>query len=778
MKYSLILICVLFCGVVQGQLNMNLLSNIDYQALHNAQLNDIWGYVDETGKEYALVGTTKGTSVVDISDPINPVEIFWESGMESIWRDLKTWGDYAYITTEAQNGLLILDLTSLPNTSGISASYYTGTLAEGYLLSAHNLYIDEIGRAYIFGSNIGTGGVQILDVATNPLAPIRIGEFDDWYVHDGVVRNDTMYLAHINDGFFSIVDISTLATPLVLGTKTTPNVFAHNIWPSDNGQFVYTTDEVSGAFVAAYDISNPSTIIEVDRVQSSPGANVIPHNTHVKGDFLVTSYYSDGIVVHDATYPYNLVEVANFDTYPIQTSSYDGCWGAYPYLPSGVVLATDREEGLFVLGINYVQAAYLEGNVTDDVSGNPIQDVSVIIAGSNSINATSLAGDYATGFASAGSVQVTYQKVGYYSVVENISLANGIITINDVQMTAIPAYNMHIIVLDAATSNPIPFAYVRFDGEFLTHDGATNGIGEEDLTLYYEEVYTITAGIWGHETKCTDLFIDQATGSVTIMLSKGYWDDFSFDFGWVTGGNAVTGLWTRAIPFGTQENANPNVDSGYDCGKYAYVTGNATNFDLAADDVENGEVKLFSPIMDLTTYSDPHVNYARWFYARYGPNISEDSIRIFLSNGTVTVLIDTMGYAEFYDQWVYKSLRVEDFMTVTSTMQLIVQTSDYDPNWNVVEAGLDRFFISEYNSTDVSVQTLDDKMSVFPNPSNSRFTLKNGNVGDEYQIVGLDGKVILKGVIASVEEVIDIQLLSTGMYVIQSGNQVLRLMKN
>src|SRR5690606_10274877 len=142
------------------------------------------------------------------------------------------------------------------------------------------------------------------------------------------------------------------------------------IWPSDNGQFVYTTDEVSGAFIGAYDITNPSNIIEVDRVQSSPGANVIPHNTHVKDNFLVTSYYSDGIVVHDATYSYNLVEVANFDTYPTQTTGYDGCWGAYPYLPSGNVLATDRETGLFVLGINYTQAAYLEGTVTDAITSN------------------------------------------------------------------------------------------------------------------------------------------------------------------------------------------------------------------------------------------------------------------------------------------------------------------------------------------------------------------------------------------------------------------------
>ncbi len=768
----------LFSLSVSAQLNMNLISNMDYHQIHGAQLNDIWGYVDELGNEYALVGTTKGTSVVDLSNPANPVEIFWEPGLESIWRDLKTWGDYAYITTEAQNGLLILDLTSLPNAAGISATYYTGTLTEGYLLSAHNLYIDEVGRGYIFGSNIGSGGVQILDLATNPLAPTRIGAFDTWYVHDGFVRNDTMYLAHINDGFFSLVDISNLASPVVLGTKTTPNVLAHNIWPSDNGQFVFTTDEVVGAYVAAYDISNPANIIELDRVQSSPGAMVIPHNTHVKGNFLVTSYYADGVVIHDATYPYNLIEVANYDTYPWQTQSYDGCWGAYPYLPSGIVLATDREKGLFVLGTNYVQAAYLEGTVTDDVSGNPIQGVKVIIPGSNNIKKTTLSGNYATGFATAGTVQVSYQKTGYYTVVENIAITNGVITVKDVEMTSIPPYSLDVIVLDAATSDPIPFANVRFDGEFVTHDASTNGIGEQNLTMYYEEVYTVTAGIWGYKTKCSDISIDQNTGSITIMLEKGYWDDFSFNFGWITTGTASTGLWTRGIPFGTQENANPDRDAQFDCGDYAYVTGNAPDYLFTVDAVRNGEVKLFSPIMDLTTYSNPHVNYARWFYNKYGPNAPDDSIRIYLSNGTTNVLIDKKGLGNFYDEWVYKSLRVEDFIPVTSTMQIVVQTSDYEPNWNVVEAGFDRFFISESNTTDIEVLNDIKTISLFPNPSFSIVTLKDGIVGESYSIIGLDGKIVISGEISSSDEKIDVQNLSTGMYVLKSGNQVLRLMKN
>ena len=102
---------------LNAQVNIDLVSQVDYNELHNSDLNEIWGYVDETGIEYALVGAQKGTSIVSLADPQNPLEIFWEPGMESVWRDLKTWGNYAYVTTEAENGLLIIDMNPLPSSN-------------------------------------------------------------------------------------------------------------------------------------------------------------------------------------------------------------------------------------------------------------------------------------------------------------------------------------------------------------------------------------------------------------------------------------------------------------------------------------------------------------------------------------------------------------------------------------------------------------------------------------------------------------------------------------
>ena len=65
-----------------------------------SELNDIWGWVDSSGNEYAIVGMNNGTSIIDLSDPLSPQEVLFVPGMNSIWRDIKTYGHYAYVTTD------------------------------------------------------------------------------------------------------------------------------------------------------------------------------------------------------------------------------------------------------------------------------------------------------------------------------------------------------------------------------------------------------------------------------------------------------------------------------------------------------------------------------------------------------------------------------------------------------------------------------------------------------------------------------------------------------
>jgi hypothetical protein len=48
-----------------------------------------------------------------------------------------------------------------------------------------------------------------------------------------------------------------------------------------------------------------------------------------------------------------LIEVASYDTYaPSDADTFNGAWNIYPYLPSGNILVSDIDGGLFVLRAN------------------------------------------------------------------------------------------------------------------------------------------------------------------------------------------------------------------------------------------------------------------------------------------------------------------------------------------------------------------------------------------------------------------------------------------
>ena len=385
MKKIFTCICLLFsCLYSQESLNMDLVSNLPY----SQGTNDIWGYADGE-YEYALVGTVTGFSVVDMTDASNPYELFFIDGSSSIWRDIKTWGKYAYVTTEASDGLLIVDLSDQTGETFV----YT----EEFFTTSHNIYIDENGYAYIFGADTGNGGAIILDLNQDPMNPTLAGIFDDYYLHDGMVRGDTLWGSAIYAGVFSIIDVSDKSNPSIMSSYPTSCNFTHNAWISDDNNYLFTTDEQAGCYIGSYDVSDIYDIQEIDLIQEWTGdgpmglqEDVIPHNTHVFGDYLVTSYYTSGVTIIDASDPFNLIEVAYYDTSPMSGGNFDGCWGAYPYLPSGLVLATDQQEGLFILHTpygNYEGLGCTDANASNYDPDAIINDGSCIFYGCTDLSA-------------------------------------------------------------------------------------------------------------------------------------------------------------------------------------------------------------------------------------------------------------------------------------------------------------------------------------------------------------------------------------------------------
>ncbi len=719
------LLAVFTSSLAFTQLNLTELSHYPY-AQSRGDCSDIWGYVDQLGNEYAIVGNQTGTSIVDVTDPANPVEVFYTAGANTIWRDIKVWGTTAYITNEGGNGLKIIDLSNLPGAlSAGDVSQYTGSTYP--FTTAHNLFIDEVGRAYILGANNGAGGAIILDVATDPLNPVELGRYNDYYIHDAFVRGDTLWGGAIDDGFFVVVDVTNPASCVTMATQLTPTTFSHNCWLSDDGNTLYTTDEVSNAYIGAYDVSDIANISELDRIQSSPGMEVIPHNVFVLGNFLVTSYYRDGVVVHDATNPSNLIEVGNFDTAPsFSGDGFNGCWGVYPYLPSGNVIASDIEEGLYVLGATYTQAAYLEGNVTDNVTTNPINNALVEIVSTTQSDNTNTLGDYATGVATGGTFDVTVSKLGYFpQTISGVVLTNGNTTVLDVQLVPQPTFTLTGQVIDQ-NSNPIPNAQVMISNAQYNTTVTTNGLGNFTISSFLEDTYDVTIGIWGYHTLCLPGQLLNSNGTPYVyQLDEGYSDYFDLDLGWTISGNASSGDWEQGEPVGTNflsSESNPDYDS-QDCGIQAYITGNAGGT-VGNDDVDGGSTTLSSPLFDLSNYTDPFIYFERWFFNDGGSGTPNDSLVITLTNGSQTVTIDAAGFDDPENStWAVRDIHVSDFLTPTAFMQLKVTAMDINGG-HIVEGGFDRFIVHDGPFTGVEELASETNAAVYPVPFQDQLNIR------------------------------------------------------
>lgn len=435
-KFYFAFCCVLFSlsipNLLYAQSNISFGSQINYTQL----VNDIWGYTDAAGKEYALVGTQTGLAIVDVSDPAAATELHFIEGPNNTWRDVHTWSHYAYMITESASsgGLLIIDLAGLPSTI---TTYYTA-MDFGYY-SAHAMYIDDAtGVAYLYGgkSTLQGNATFFIDLATNPISPTYLGKYTT-YVHDGYVRNDTMWTCEIYNGRFSVVDVSNKANPIVLASQATPYSFTHAAWLSDNSQYLFITDEKNAAPIVAYDVSDIYDIKEIDRYRTKPISDsmTVAHNVYVKGNFLVSSYYTSGITIADITYPYNIIEVGNYDTSPLTGGGYNGCWGVFPYFASETILATDRQEGLFALSPTYINACWLEGTVSNILTSNPIANAQVQIIGVEAgFDHSKFSGFYATGTGIAGTYQVVASANGYYSDTISITLNNGVLSTQNFEL--------------------------------------------------------------------------------------------------------------------------------------------------------------------------------------------------------------------------------------------------------------------------------------------------------------------------------------------------------
>ncbi|MFT5248220.1 MAG: choice-of-anchor B domain-containing protein, partial [Gammaproteobacteria bacterium] len=668
-------------------------------------------------------------SIVDLADPTNPTELFFLNGLGSTWRDIKTWGEYAYVTNESGNGVEVIDLTELPN--NVSSFSWTPDIpGVGTISTCHNIWIDELGYAYLTGCDVNQGGMIYVDVFTNPGQPEYAGKGPNVYAHDVYTANNLAYTCEVYDGVFGIYDVSDKTNTVFLGNQVTTGEFTHNCWLSDDGTILFTTDEQGNAPVGSYDVTDPTNIIQLDDFLpfETLGDGVIPHNVHVWEDWLIISYYTDGCILVDGSNPSNLIEVGNFDTFIPESTGFSGAWGAYPYLPSGLVLISDIGNGMYVLEPNYVNACWLEGMVTDAVTELAISGANVNVESTNVEDQTNIGGDYATGYAISGTYDVTYSKPGYTPETVSVDIVNGEIVEVDVELTPLDSFSIGGTVIDEETSDPIPFATVRLVNEEFDYEVLTDDAGVFVLNTFFEGEYDVIAGKWGHHTAyITAEQINEGSADLNLEIAEGYEDIFSLDHGWDSFFNGNTGEWELGTPLGAivpdaDLLVTPDFDVPEDLGNHCYVTGNTDDFFNGI--LIGGNANLTSPVMDLSGYDAPVLQFYAWYLnidtQQGNPGFSD--MLVTMSDGFQTVGIDTIPFEDFDNLgWSMRSVDLSQFMPLTENMTISFNCSTPFNFTYLAEAAIDYFLITEGNPNGVSEVLSNILVSASPNPSASSF---------------------------------------------------------
>ena len=373
--------------------------NIDYLA--QVQLTDIpgapmsasevWGFVDvDDGREYAILGHRNGTAVFDVTDPAAPALVGNIAGNPSLWREVKvlqvpqaggSHRAYAYVTTEAPGGgLQIIDLTNLPASVTLA-----NTLLE--FSTSHTLYVSNIDYAtntplpgrqpflYIAGANLAGGAFRIYDLS-DPLSPtlVTLPPGGTGYMHDSTsllitdnrttqcanAHNPCEVLVDFNETSVDLWDVTDKAAPVRLSTTSYPTAtYVHSGWPSAVGMHIVVHDELDelrrslNTHIYTLDVGDlraPSLVTSY-----IGGTTATDHNGYTIGDRYYVSHYKRGLVVFDVGNPRALREIGSFDTYlspSANSAGTDGAWGVYPFLPSGTLLVSDIENGLYLLKLN------------------------------------------------------------------------------------------------------------------------------------------------------------------------------------------------------------------------------------------------------------------------------------------------------------------------------------------------------------------------------------------------------------------------------------------
>ncbi|MEY4119007.1 MAG: hypothetical protein RLZZ116_2335 [Planctomycetota bacterium] len=613
--------------------------------------NSCWGYVAPNGAEFAIIGLSSGTAFVDITNPGAATLKAFITGPTSLWRDVRVFNGFCYAASEAGSGIQVMNIGRL-HIDGVVT--LVGTVLEPTATTAatHTLALDEV-SGYLYRAGGGATGLRIYDLNVNPGAPTYVGAWSTVYVHEAQVKTFTtgpyagrqiafccggQNSGNVNTGLY-VVDVTNKAAPVQLSYTTYPNArYCHQGWLDEQQQYFYINDEldegntVTVTTTIVLDVTNLSAPTFAGTFTNGNAA--VGHNLFVRGSLLYEANYRSGMRVFDLSVSrLNPPEKAFFDTFPgSDTAQFNGLWNIWPFFPSGTVIGSDIERGLFVWTIQDPFATY-------SVAAPP---ATINPAGGSTVN-------------------VTIAPIG-----------NAVLNPASASMTTTWGTSSVTSALTSLGGN-------NYRGTFPAIPCLT--------TANYSFQIQNSAG-------ATD--IDPATRSALAVISQTTIVNSEFETadGWVggaAGDTATAGIWTRVDPVGTI--AQPELDHSVS-GTICWVTGQGVvgGADGAAD-VDGGITTLLSPIYNLTSIDDPVIEYWYWYSNNQGGAPNADSMPIQISADGGTTWVTMLDLATSNNTWSRHQWRVRDFITPTANVRVRFVARDLATG-SLVEAAIDDFKIT------------------------------------------------------------------------------------
>jgi choice-of-anchor B domain-containing protein len=572
LRSSLVVLALLLIAAPAAAIptrNIQVLSHVD--EYHNPvgvipyAYSACWGYAHPDGREYAVIGTSGGTAIYNITNPRVPYRVAFIAGPNSVWREMKQYRTWIYLVTEGTwgslRGMQVIRMTDPDHP--VLAKTYT---APNYV-AAHTVSVDTT-RAllYLNGTRSDAGndvypwqGMQIFSLA-QPESPVFLSAWPNSgpyysyeYVHDSVPVGNRVYASSIFTGTQRVIDATDPTHPVQTTSWTYPGAYyTHNAWPDSSGHTLYVTDEQNGQTLRVFDISNLSQPNLVTGWSANPKA--IVHNAVVQGSELFLANYTEGLRVLDLADPLHPAEFAWADTYAGPSGGFSGIWGVCPTLPSGTIIASDMQTGLWLFRVQRGNHGRVRVQVVDAATQQPMAGVRVRVTPLGDSLVTG--GDGIVQFAPPiGPVpqQVTADRFGWTTTYANVNVSDAATSSVTLALDLKPVTTFAGTIHDRKTGTELG------DGEVILESTPLRAFSDDSGWYQFnavpEDDYLVSVHRPGYVPESFPRHIGIAFPFEDFTLAPAkQWSPLESATGWTVGApgdNPTEGAWVNVAPIGT-----------------------------------------------------------------------------------------------------------------------------------------------------------------------------------------------------------------------------------